>query len=509
MPSRRRPRRAPAPSSRRARTATTAAGGKPVRVRMYRQGLGDCFLITFDPDGNPVHMLIDCGTLGATTTGQKLAAVLADIRKTTKNHLHLVVATHEHKDHVCGFRDEQEDFKAMEVDHAWMAWTENPRDNSARKLKKFKNDLGLALATASSALKGLAGRDNGAEPLAMAVEDLLEFAGDPGALGAGKFAKTIDEAMEFARTGFGFEARYLEPGAVIEESWLPGFRFYVLGPPRSEDALADLGEHGSDELYHVAAGLRAGAALAISPEALSDPATEREMPFDPRFRLPEDSPLMEHSLQSYQSEAEAWRRIDSQWLQAAADLALQLDSMTNNTSLALAIERISDGKVLLFPADAQQGNWLSWHAPTMQWSVAGAATPVTAADLLNRTIFYKVGHHSSHNATAKSKGLELMTREDELVAFIPVDRAVALGRNPKGSWRMPARTLYKELLKRCQGRVARSDLGWADDAANALDKDVESELKDLADGGAWAKWRQNQKRAPVTITKLYIDYKLQ
>jgi hypothetical protein len=35
-------------------------------------------------------------------------------------------------------------------------------------------------------------------------------------------------------------------------------------------------------------------------------------------------------------------------VRAAADLALQLDSMTNNTSLALAIERISDGKVLLF-----------------------------------------------------------------------------------------------------------------------------------------------------------------
>jgi hypothetical protein len=31
----------------------------------------------------------------------------------------------------------------------------------------------------------------------------------------------------------------------------------------------------------------------------------------------------------------------------------------------------------------------------------------------------------------------MMAREDELVAFIPVDRAVALGRNPKNSWQMP------------------------------------------------------------------------
>ena len=54
----------------------------------------------------------------------------------------------------------------------------------------------------------------------------------------------------------------------------------------------------------------------------------------------------------------AWRRIDGDWLQSAGSLALQLDSLTNNTSLAFAIERISDGKVLLFPADGQLGHWL-------------------------------------------------------------------------------------------------------------------------------------------------------
>ena len=92
---------------------------------------------------------------------------------------------------------------------------------------------------------------------------------------------------------------------------------------------------------------------------------------------------------------------------ACADLALQLDSLTNNTSLALAIERIADGRVLLFPADAQQGNWLSWHK--LEWQRerrrrGGRPATVTAADLLDRTVFYKVGHHGSHNATAKRRG---------------------------------------------------------------------------------------------------------
>jgi hypothetical protein len=33
---------------------------------------------------------------------------------------------------------------------------------------------------------------------------------------------------------------------------------------------------------------------------------------------------------------------------------------------------------------------------------------VKAEDLLERTVLYKVGHHASHNATLRQKGLELM-----------------------------------------------------------------------------------------------------
>jgi hypothetical protein len=190
---------------------------------------------------------------------------------------------------------------------------------------------------------------------------------------------------------------------------------------------------------------------------------------------------------------------------------LQLDSMTNNSSLVLAIERVADGKVLLFPADAQQGNWLSWHVPEMKWTIpapSGGTRTVTASDLLSRTVFYKVGHHSSHNATARGKGLELMTRSDELVAFIPVDRAIALKRNPKDSWQMPARPLYRELLKKCQGRVARSDTGWAAKAAG----EVEEEFIAMATDAEWNQWTAGQQAAElagrIKIEDLYIEYLL-
>src|SRR5678815_1205756 len=140
-------------------------------------------------------------------------------------------------------------------------------------------------------------------------------------------------------------------------------------------------------------------------------------------------------------------------------------------------------------------NWMSWH--DLSFSVTppggGPAREVTTTDLLARTVFYKVGHHGSHNATASRKGLELMTAEDELTAFIPVDRAVALGRNPKGSWKMPAVPLYRRLLVKCQGRVARSDLGWAAKATAAVSD--EQAFQGLATDDEWRGWAGKQQSA--------------
>jgi hypothetical protein len=146
----------------------------------------------------------------------------------------------------------------------------------------------------------------------------------------------------------------------------------------------------------------------------------------------------------------AWRQIEGDWLGSADNLALQLDSDTNNTSLALAIELSPGGKVLLFPGDAQVGNWLSWHH----------LDTLDAADLLRRTALYKVGHHASHNATLREKGLELMARPD-LVAMIPVDEQMAhrpKGGNPDG-WDMPFLPLLERLKEKTRGRVLRADSG--------------------------------------------------
>jgi hypothetical protein len=307
---------------------------------------------------------------------------------------------------------------------------------------------------------------------------------------------------------------YRSPGeAAIELDWLPGFRFYVLGPPRNLDAIHDTGAHGSSELYALAA--LTGAALQVGAAATKKEGGDGDggsPPFDARFCLKRSDPRIVEALgKTYLAASESLRSIDTDWLNAASGLAIQLDRFTNNTSMVLAIERVADGKVLLFPGDAQEGNWVSWQDPSIKWDIKradGTNVTVAAKDLLARTVFYKVGHHSSHNATAKAKGLEMMTSQAELTAFIPVDRQVALGRSPAGTWKMPARQLYRALLDKCQGRVARSDIGWAANVKVGA-KGTEAEFVGLGTDAEWAAWTKSQQSAAhVQIDTRHVDFLL-
>ena len=86
----------------------------------------------------------------------------------------------------------------------------------------------------------------------------------------------------------------------------------------------------------------------------------------------------------------------------------------------------------------------------MKWTVDGRE--VTGPDLLKRAIFYKVGHHGSHNATLKAQGLEEMERLR--VAMIPVDHNMAV----KKHWgKMPLPELIDALGKQAKSVVLRTD----------------------------------------------------
>ena len=498
-----------------------ASGNLPkLRVRMYRHGLGDCFLLTFNPGGEEMHVLIDCGTLGSKCTDVKLPEVIADIDKTTGGHLHLVVATHQHQDHLSGFGKVADQFssaKEKKIDHVWMAWTENPKDPLAKKLTKSRDDMAIAVTAAAQALRASGGNNQ----LAMDVESLLGFFGETkvvmpaaGQPGGATFLAAATKSIDAVR-GLTRQPEYRNPGEpAIELDWLPGFRFFVLGPPRDLDAIHDTGEHGSSELYALTALTRAALQqMGASKKAKTGDDSTAEAPFDTRFRLAGSDPRIADALgATYLDRSQAWRSIDTDWLNSASNLAIQLDKFTNNTSLVLAIERVADGKVLLFPGDAQEGNWLSWHSPSIKWETTaadGKKATVTAKDLLARTVFYKVGHHSSHNATAKGKGLEMMASQSELTAFIPVDRQVALRRSPAGTWKMPARQLYRSLMEKCQGRVARSDIGWAANVKPGIGG-TESEFVGLGKDSEWSVWTKSQQAAKhVQIEPAYIDFVLE
>ena len=135
----------------------------------------------------------------------------------------------------------------------------------------------------------------------------------------------------------------------------------------------------------------------------------------------------------------------------------------------LAIE-VDGDRVLLFAADAQLGSWLTWGEVGFQVPEDGRRRAVTGRELLERTVFYKVGHHASHNATASKSGLELMNGAG-LTAFVPLDRKVAV----KKKWPMPAMNLAKALQEKTRGRVFCSD-----DATSARGVVVTRECVDYA-----------------------------
>src|SRR3954453_5379139 len=80
-----------------------------VKVRMYRQGHGDCFLLAFPKaDGEAFYMLIDCGMKKGSSLTHSITQVAENIRDATGGHVHLAAITHEHEDHVSGFLSERE-----------------------------------------------------------------------------------------------------------------------------------------------------------------------------------------------------------------------------------------------------------------------------------------------------------------------------------------------------------------------------------------------------------------
>jgi hypothetical protein len=455
-----------------------------VRVRMYRQWLGDCFLLSFCHGEQESHIMIDCGALtGTPDAKKKLTAAVESIAEETGGQLAALVVTHEHWDHVSGFFDAFDSFKKFKIGEVWSAWTENPNQTIAKARKK-REELHLQALQSALGCWNASGSDEDQERGA-AVSQLLGFAGFEGlAAYSMRTAEAMSNALSMA------PKRLLNPGDTVQPVQIPGVRVHVLAPPKETKALHDLMGKVGQDIYGLSFGpsvmATAQAFAAAADRELGYSGVDHYLPFEEYLNC--DREKWEAAFgglaTSYNSNSS--RRIDRDWLDGAAEFALQLDSYTNNTSLVLAFELVETGQVLLFVGDAQIGNWKSWAAVKFE------DEKVTATNLLARTVFYKVGHHGSHNATLKEGGLELMTSPD-LVAAIPVDEIFAhrpKGGKPEG-WDMPAGPLLKVLLEKTSGRVLRGDSDFPKKGAKP---------DDLGDK-EWADFQDD-----TDVQPLYIDY---
>lgn len=439
-----------------------------VHVRMYLHGLGDCFLLRFETEEDHFcDVLIDCGIYKASPDASELMnEVVDDVIKTTGNRLDVLVVTHEHWDHISGFSQALKKFKSMKIGEVWQAWTENPKDPLAKELrKKYENS-----ATALVHLARTAARAHGATP-APALDDAFSVLGFFGIDKEGDEGDAYDKIREFLASN---NPRYFLPGAV-EPLGTTGVKVFVLGPPANETTLRSENIAKKDAYEKQLAFFEGFDALlgAVGAGLSDDPQADRaNRPFRLNQEIPFDAARESEFFQNMYAFAphhpEAFRSIDDLAHDSIGQLALRMDRYINNTSLVLAF-RLPSGQVLLFPGDAQGGNWKSWADPKQPLKFESERTD--AHELLARTVLYKVAHHGSHNATPRTYGLELMTHP-ELRALVPVDHAIA---EQARYGEMPLVAIMNALRTKTGGAVFRSD-GARDDLPEGAFRFAEKEL---------------------------------
>ena len=369
-----------------------------IRIRMYRVGFGDCFLVTF-PGKKPAHVLVDCGVHVAGDI-KTLELAVQNIAEETGGKLALLIATHAHEDHIAGYGRHADVFRSFTIGEVWLPWSENLRDKLAKKWK-------LKMAALHARLES----HFAARPPSAAAASVL----------ANATSKRNVEAMNNLRAAFGTgaEIRYLEAGIEMDKvAGIPGLRARILGPPRDEDFLKKMDPPKAERYVRAADGgteVPANAVSPFGPDALRDAGDK--------------GPVLEDA--------------DKKELRAAAEadfeaLAFKLDDALNNSSIAALLTY--RGECLLFPGDAQWGNWKYWIEQE------------GGDEMLSSLRFYKVSHHGSENATPKS-ALEGMP-----------DGLSAMCSTQSKPWpSIPYGKLWSRIEKKTGHHAVRSDsLAWQD-----------------------------------------------
>ena len=379
-------------------------------IRAYQVGFGDCFLLTFKyPKAKTTdrerHVLVDFGSTGmpkGIESDEQMMKVAQDIQKRCggKLHgkLHIVVATHRHKDHISGFTTKKdgsgtgEVIAALKPDIVIQPWTEDPKakDPPPNKKSKKKTQSAKALAATPKFISSLDNMNTLAEaayaevmhlssskfrvPLDEDLSDQVAFLSDDNSLPNKSAVANLAEMGTNHYVNYGYELDLTQ--------LLPGVKAHFLGPPNLEQH-AEIQQERSDdknEFWMLQGAARGFWQLqAATGELIKDFTTGNDQLF------PEAD-----AYQGYFPAHSRWfirqlRTLRGQQLQGLVRI---LDKAMNNTSVILLFE--VGGKKLLFPGDAQIENWE--YALSMDDDLK----------MLEDVYFYKVGHHGSRNATPRT-----------------------------------------------------------------------------------------------------------
>ena len=186
-----------------------------IRVRMYRQGLGDCFLLTITDGGEAHHVLVDCGVAAGhprrKNEMQAVAATSATTRAAISTWSSSPTSTGTTSRASCRPRT------SSRAHDRYRSGSPGPRNRTTSRPSTCAAAAHRPLAIASAA-PALAAADRTGRPLYRA----LGFYGDIGARAPDHAQRPCSGSRTRRRI------QHLEPGARSPHSVV---RVFVLGPP--------------------------------------------------------------------------------------------------------------------------------------------------------------------------------------------------------------------------------------------------------------------------------------